>query len=538
MATKLDILLDHIGFSHRPQQDKLFEALTRADRQGVIVQAGTGTGKSLAVLAAAAQAFERLGEQSLIVTPTRVLMDQYLAKDVPAAREVFGLDIAELRGRSHYDCERSRLRSQILGVEYEGGCWTEDVGCSLGEWQTHGYTCGYQEAKEDAMSAHIVVTNTDFWLINDRLLGPQGRGIFELGGALFVDEAHQLDAKMRDFAARSMSSQRLRRRQFFGEAGETLADWIDSQGKDRLLRESPNFPVQALLAVANATLPDEPGKAARETKSAAMAIVNQMRNPNDSCVLFVDEQKIHMQWTSVASASGEVLSRRPFALVSGTVPNSMPRVLGVPEAHFLDVGHPFDYSKSTLAISNAPGDFKSRGSDNFRERANDVYEAVRSHGGGALILVNSNRDLEFLFDYFEPKFRQLGISSKRQGGDESNEDLAAWFKSGSSNKVLFGMESFRTGFDVPGQALRLVVLWALPYPGLSPVISRISSGDFRRYDDMMRMSAVQGIGRLVRTTEDSGQVLIADSRGARLLDGRDPMTAHLTEFRRVKAGRS
>lgn len=534
--THLDTLLDAIGYEHRAPQDKLYEALTYADHQGVIAQAGTGVGKSIAVLAAAAHHLEKTGRQSLIVTPTRVLMDQYMAKDVPNAAKAFNLDITELRGRSHYWCEKSQWRAQMLQVPYEIGCWGEDVRCTESDVAAGEHDCHYQAAKMAARDAHIVVTNTDFWLINDRLLAPLDMPIFNPQGTLFVDESHQLDAKMRDYAARSMSAARLKHFKPNPRPARELADWIERQGDGRLLQESPNFPIQALLAVANTRLEEGVGKAVRETHQAAVDIVKRMRNPIDACVMHCSEGAIKLEWTSVAAAAGQTLSARPFALVSATIPKTMAKTLGVPEARFLDVGHPFDYAKqATLEISSVKGDFASRSSENFHERISDVIQAIDTTTGGTLILVNSRKDCEFLGDYLG---RKLNFQEVRAQTDEqwTNEELTEWFKSwerGMRTRVLVGMESFKTGFDVPGDALTLVVLWALPYPGQDPVTKKIAAQDFRRYDDMMRVSAVQSLGRLIRSTSDRGQMLIADARGERLLDRNDPLTAHLCEIRRV-----
>lgn len=101
--TELEQYLDAAGFQPRDAQTNLFIHLISADRRGVVAQAGTGTGKSAAVISAAAhQAYT--GKQALIVTPTLTLMNQYRDGDVPVARKAYpDLQISELRGRAHYD---------------------------------------------------------------------------------------------------------------------------------------------------------------------------------------------------------------------------------------------------------------------------------------------------------------------------------------------------------------------------------------------------------------------------------------------------
>lgn len=110
--------------------------------------------------------------------------------------------------------------------------------------------------------------------------------------------------------------------------------------------------------------------------------------------------------------------------------------------------------------------------------------------------------------------------------------MADKFKA-EGDAVLFGSESFATGFDVPGDALRLVVVWKLPYPAVDPVSNAIRSQSYQRYEDIMKVRAIQAIGRLIRRESDKGIVWLADSRGRRLLDHSDPLTSHIPQFARL-----
>ncbi|MCZ7631481.1 MAG: hypothetical protein M5U19_21585 [Microthrixaceae bacterium] len=71
-----------------------------ADNGRVAVRAGTGTGKSLAVLAAVATS----GRRTVIATATKALQDQYADKELPFVEEHHGLQWAVLKGRSNYVC--------------------------------------------------------------------------------------------------------------------------------------------------------------------------------------------------------------------------------------------------------------------------------------------------------------------------------------------------------------------------------------------------------------------------------------------------
>lgn len=553
---ELDKYLAEAGFSPRKAQTDLYEHLVAADRRGVVAQAGTGTGKSAAVIAAAAHHVHETGRQSIVVTPTLTLMNQYRDGDVPIARRAYDdLLITELRGRRHYHCDVAAESAALLGIEYTGGCEGSDGGCSLSGWADTevapmpgeiidpAYRCDYQRAKWDSMEADIVVTNADMLIVNDRILAPLEREIFGLDGALFVDEAHTLEQKLRDWASRSVWWKSLERFNFAGRSGPQLAAWLKERAPEGLaLTELPSSVKADLQRIAYAEIPEPRPKDGlakqRETKEAAAKIVAYLEDPHDNAVLHVNDGSLKTDWINISQSAGELLSARSFGLVSATVPKTMASCLGVSGAPFIDVGHPFDYSKQAwIGFSMYGGDYRSAQADsNFEQRISEVWDLIVRSRGGALLLFSSFRDLERAHERLETMLRiDRGIKVLKQERDMEAADrqaLADDFKA-DGNAVLFGSESFATGFDVPGDALRLVVLWKLPYPAVDPVSNAIRSSSYQRYEDLMKVRAVQGIGRLIRRETDRGVVWIADGRGRKLLDRSDPLTSHLPEFARL-----
>jgi ATP-dependent DNA helicase DinG len=253
-------------------------------------------------------------------------------------------------------------------------------------------------------------------------------------------------------------------------------------------------------------------------------------------VLHVSDGSLKTDWINISQSAGELLSARSFGLVSATVPKTMAASLGVTGAPFIDVGHPFDYStQAWIGFSMYGGDYRSAQADsNFDIRVREVLDLITRAKGGALLLFSSFRDLERVYERLEP-LGLHGYKLLKQERDMEAADrqaLADEFKA-DGNAVLFGSESFATGFDVPGDALRLVVLWKLPYPAVDPVSNAIRASSYQRYEDLMKVRAVQGIGRLIRRETDKGVVWIADGRGRKLLDRSDPLTSHLPEFARL-----
>jgi len=557
-VTELDEILAARGFQHRPAQDRLYTHLTRLNESGVIAQAGTGTGKSMGILAAAAHSARETGEQSVIVTPTLTLMNQYRDGDTPWAIKAYpDLAFAEVRGMRHYTCQQTLEIQTGMNLEYTGGCMGLDAACTQTGWEGHNdgcmdgceimhgprWECGYRQARYDAKHADVAITNADMLIVNDRILYGLGKEFLSLDGALFVDEAHTLEQKLRDYASRSLWHGSVKRFHFAGEAGPTLARWLERQDRSLALKDVSGFPQRALEEIAYATMPAQrPGDGLtkqRETQEACERIRAYIMAPHDNAVLHVGQGSLKYDWINISQSAGELLSTRRFGLVSATIPSTMGQVLGVPNAPFTDVGHPFDYANQAwLGFSAYGGDYKSAQHDsNFEQRYIEVRNLINRAKGGALILFSSFKDLERVQQRLQ---HDLELSSEvgdifaqdREGTPTDRQILAEAFKA-DGNAVLLGSESFATGFDVPGNALRLVVLWKLPYPAVDPVSNAIRESSFARYNDIMKVRAVQAIGRLIRTDTDRGIVWVADGRGKRLLDRKDPLTSHLPEFARL-----
>jgi ATP-dependent DNA helicase DinG len=157
-----------------------------------------------------------------------------------------------------------------------------------------------------------------------------------------------------------------------------------------------------------------------------------------------------------------------------------------------------------------------RASDFPDAAAKEVLELIRMSEGGAFVLSTS--------------LRMMRLLAKRVGDELDHE----WFVQGDApkqtlldrfrdqgNAVLFATASFWEGVDVPGSALRLVIIDKLPFdvPSDPVVAARCERLDQAGESSFMRylvpaaaLSLKQGFGRLIRTTHDRGVVAILDSR--------------------------
>src|ERR1044072_7786093 len=103
----------HPEYEHRPGQIRMAEAVLRAfeEHRHLIVEAGTGTGKTLAYLVPAIAAASARGGRGVVSTGTKNLQEQLMEKDIPFLQRVLPrkFSAAYMKGRGNYVC-LSRLK--------------------------------------------------------------------------------------------------------------------------------------------------------------------------------------------------------------------------------------------------------------------------------------------------------------------------------------------------------------------------------------------------------------------------------------------
>jgi ATP-dependent DNA helicase DinG len=146
--------------------------------------------------------------------------------------------------------------------------------------------------------------------------------------------------------------------------------------------------------------------------------------------------------------------------------------------------------------------------------------------GGTLVLFTAFSDLKRVAQRLEAQLH--GRPLLVHGGAQSRQQLKAAFVE-AGNAVLLGTESFWTGFDVPGPALSQVVITRLPFEVPTHPVAEARTEQIRlrggnpfteRTLPEALMKFRQGIGRLIRSDEDRGQLVLLDSRLSRKPYGR------------------
>ncbi len=231
------------GFSPRAQQQAMSEAVAKALNEGeaLVVEAGTGVGKTFAYLAPALV----FGGKVLVSTGTKNLQDQLFQKDLPLLKRALGMNTrtALLKGRANYLCvhrlrntlREGRLRTPQLardlqaieawaGVTRSGDIaelpdvaedselWsrvTSTTDNCLGSECPDFQECHLVKARRAAQEADLVVINHHLFFA-DLALKEEGFGeLLPSANAIILDEAHQLPEIASVFFGTSLGGRQL-----------------------------------------------------------------------------------------------------------------------------------------------------------------------------------------------------------------------------------------------------------------------------------------------------------------------------------------
>jgi ATP-dependent DNA helicase DinG len=204
----------------------------------------------------------------------------------------------------------------------------------------------------------------------------------------------------------------------------------------------------------------------------------------------------------------------------------------------LCIDSPFDYPRQALLY--APLGLPDPGSAEYANAAVDTAAALAELAeGGAFLLFTSHRALEHAARRLRERWlaRPGGSFHLLVQGESPREQLLREFRE-HGDAVLLGTASFWEGVDVKGSALRLVVIDRLPFASPEDPVTRARLQRSREdggnpFNDFQLPEAAialkQGVGRLIRSEDDTGVVAICDPRltgkgyGKKLLASLPPM---------------
>ncbi|MBA2481531.1 MAG: DEAD/DEAH box helicase [Planctomycetes bacterium] len=149
-----------------------------------------------------------------------------------------------------------------------------------------------------------------------------------------------------------------------------------------------------------------------------------------------------------------------------------------------------------------------------------LSDPERGRMGGSFVLFTSYRQLKAVHDLVRPALDRANRFVLRHGDGMGRAQMLDLFKR-VGDAVLFGTSSFWEGVDVPGDALRHVIITKLPFEVPNhPVVEARHHEITRRGGNAFMERSVpeaiirlkQGFGRLIRTKNDTGSVVITDHR--------------------------
>lgn len=458
-------------------------------------------------------------------------------------------------------------KAELRELDEDAAIWAEVTSSTdtrIGPRCDYYEDCFVTRARRRAEAADLVVVNHHLFFADLALRRSRGVGVLPDYQVVIFDEAHQIEDIATQFFSAQLSSGQLARlakdatrafsRMRTAAIGARLADSLALRTRaffdhvpraspgvrvdlpDDLLRgplEVPLFDLDTALEALGAHIAnqDDAGEGAqqvgRRVAGQRSALSQILEGARGGRICYAQSSGRAVKVASSPVHVGSLLRDQLFTptptvvMTSATLTTSgdfsfLKGRLGVDfEVEEMSVPSSFDYPAQ--AGIYAPADMPDPRSARFLERAEaEVKALVGISGGGAFVLSTSRRVMKELHDRCRGSLPGPALLQ----GEAPKDALLQRFRE-AGDATLFATASFWEGVDVPGHALRLVVIDKLPFavPTDPLVAARCNLLEAEGVSSFMKylvpqaaLALEQGFGRLIRTNADRGVVAILDSR--------------------------